>query len=172
MIRRRPAVALLALAVVGCQKPSPRARDAAHEEPAAAAPPALRPFEIEYRSISRFPTCLSNTRTRIDREGKVYTATNRTECAPGEAWSAPYPATPVRVLSAAQLDDLAGRVRDSGLLDLPADNRDPKRAPTDGRVQEIELVLGTRAHKVVIHDVAPAAFDKVHRLLVDAGGEP
>lgn len=124
--------------------------------------------EIEYRSMTRFPTCRGNERVRIDREGRVFKASNLTECPPGERFSTPYPAQPGRVLSAAERRRLAALVRRSGFFDLPSHYSDPKRATTDGRVEEIEVTLGPRHHIVAMENTTLPAFSEVRQAVLDA----
>jgi hypothetical protein len=166
----------LAVAVVGCTRGADKNDATGVPTPTRVAPAdaatdaglAFQPFEIEYRSISKHPTCRGNTRIRVDGRGAVYRATNTRDCEPGARWSEPYPAQPIRTLDERALERLARLVLTSGLLDLPAHSTDPKKVTQDGSKQEIEVTLGGKTHLVSIDNVDPAPFAAVRQALIDA----
>ena len=123
---RRSLAVLLWVTSIGC------GGEATSESPA---------FSLEYRMMSRFPTCLGNHRIRIDSSGAVYSVTNRSECPPGEQWSAPYPADPVRRLSRPERAALWREVEASGVMAMP-DSTD-SGVGTDGVIEEIEITRGS-----------------------------
>lgn len=124
--------------------------------------------EIEYRSISRFPTCRGNERIHIDRDGKVFKATNLTDCAPGEHFSTPYPAQPGRTLDTKERAGLVRAIRSSGFFNLPTHYSSPSKAATDGFIEEIEVTLGTPRHTVVMENATMPAFAQVKQRIIDA----
>jgi hypothetical protein len=122
-------------------------------------------FEVEYRQISKLPTCLGNRRIKVDREARVYTATNATECPPGERWSTPYPDSPTRTLSPAERKDLLNLIRESNFLDLApryGNDRD------DGYQEEIDVDLAGKRHSVIVEQIDQPAFAKVRKALTSA----
>lgn len=124
-------------------------------------------FSVEYRSVTRHPTCLGNHRVKVDAQGRVFQARNDKECTEkGQRWSAPYPAQPARTLSAGELAALAQRVRRAGFFELPAQITDPRKATTGGRVEEIEVQDGERRHQVSADNKSLPAFDEVRQLVL------
>jgi hypothetical protein len=127
-----------------------------------AAPPE---FEVEYRQVSKLPTCVGNRRIKVNRDARVYAAVNTTECPRGEQWSAPYPASPARTLSDAERRHLLGLIQSSGFLELapryPGD-RD------DGFREEIEVTVADRHQSVVVEQRDPPAFTRVRQALLGA----
>ena len=195
MSRRTRGTLVLGLlgALVGCQKqhkdggPPPNPNPTASASPTASSGPTpstspsatpvadveLRPFTLEYRSISRAQTCRGNTRTRIESDGRVFTATNTANCTGGSPWSTPYPAQPARTLSASELDALARTVLGSGFFDLPARYSTPGRASMGGRDEELEITVGQRKHLAVMEqNSSQPAFTTVRQAVVDASFVP
>jgi hypothetical protein len=163
---RWPAITTAALAA-GLACSSPKQQPATGGDAVAAAPAApAAGLEIEYRQISKFPTCLGNRRIKIDAEGNVFTAVNQRECASGSKWSDPYPAQPVRTLTPAARDQLAALVRDSGFLALQPRHEDP--GVDDGSIQEIDAVIDGKAHAVSLDNTEQPAFARVRQALIDA----
>ena len=140
-------------------------------EPAPAPPPpvadaAPTPFQVEYRQISKFPTCRNNRRIKIDERGNVFSAVNQTECARGKRWSTPYPAQPVRTLDLAARQRIADAIRDSGFFDLkPRYARDDR---DDGYLEEIDATLGGKRHSVVVDNTDEPHFRRVRQALIRA----
>ena len=158
MIRRALPLLLLPLLGAGC-----------HAVPASAQA-ASAPMDIEYRMITRFPTCRGNERTRVDAVGRVWKAQNLTDCAPGEKWSTPYPAAPLRTLSPRQRARLEETVEKEKFFELAPRHTDPNKVTSDGYVEEIEVNQGGRRHQVAAENgYMPAAFRKLRQLLIDAG---
>lgn len=125
-------------------------------------------FFIEYRAVTRHPTCLGNQRVKIDAQGRVFQSRNDKECTEkGQRFSAPYPAQPARTLSAGELAGLARRGRRAGFFDLPAQITDPKKSTTGGQVQEIEVQDGGRRHQVSADNKTLPAFEEVRQLILD-----
>ncbi len=167
---------LLALGAGGCRPTAPataRAQEPGAGGAAAAATDggpssaARVPLEIEYRSVSLGPTCLSNLRIRVAADGGVYRAVNRTPCTQrGQRWSTPYPEQPQRRLDPAQQAALAAAVEQGGVFDL-----DPLYArglASGGTLQELELRLGERHKVVALRDAEPpAAFSALRQRLID-----
>jgi len=159
---------VIALSLAGSCAKQRQSQAGEHAGPATARTGAVAAptFEVEYRQISKFPTCLGNRRIKVDADAGVYLAVNATECPRGERWSAPYPATPARTLSDAERQHLLDVIRESGFLELAAryanDDRD------DGYVEEIDVTIAGTRHSVVVDNVDQPPFMKVRRALVSA----
>jgi hypothetical protein len=161
------ALAAAALVVLACS--SPRG-DGPRDHPSVDPPArqtAAAPFSIEYRRITRHPTCRGNQRIKVDAHGAVFTAVNQADCAPGTAWSTPYPASPSTQLPPAERDQLARLIRSSGAMDLPALSTDPTKAAMDGFRDELEIDLGGRHVVVAVEQTEVAGFSQVRQALVD-----
>lgn len=117
-------------------------------------------FWVEYRFVTRFPTCLNNRRIRVHKGGKLYQARNTTDCVRrGQRWSTPYPKQPLQVLSEGELRDLIEEIRGSGFFGLKPRY---ERQVMDGYLEEIEVHLRGRKHTVtVINTTRPDAFQEV-----------
>jgi hypothetical protein len=134
-------------------------------EPAGVA--AAPVFSVEFRRITKHPTCLGNERVKVDDHGAVFTATNQADCAAGNAWSTPYPAAPRYRLSAAERDQLGRLIQSSGAMTLPALSTDPAKATSDGYREELDIVLDGRHAVVAVEDTQVAAFSRVRQALID-----
>ncbi|MBS0513215.1 MAG: hypothetical protein JSR42_18790 [Proteobacteria bacterium] len=100
-----------------------------------------------------------NHRIRLDGEGALFVDVVTRDCPRGTPWSGDWPDVPLRQLSAAECDELAGIIRDSGFLELAAEWF---QAGRDGYREEIEVTLGPRTHKVTVERAPPpAAFIRV-----------
>jgi hypothetical protein len=158
------AAALLALACSSPRQPAAEGGDAPAPQPGAR-PAAAAPFEVELRTISKHPTCMGNRRIKVDARGNVFHAVNQTECAEGQAWSTPYPATPVRTLSTDDQQRLLAVIRQSGFLALqPSYQADVD----DGSIQEIDATVDGRTHSVRLDNTDQPAFAQVRQALIDA----
>jgi hypothetical protein len=167
---------LAALAALAGCKPSPRGTpsappahvdaaigcDAGAVTDAAPVQQGLRPFSIEYRKITRFPTCRGNQRVKIDTGGMLFSMTNDKDCPKGVLWNGPY-AAPVGPLLAARVDALAALVADGGFFDLPAE---VGQVGHDGYREEIEVSVGGRTHAVIRQSGSPDAFMRVRDALL------
>lgn len=151
----------LVLCALACT--SPRS-DRPGAEPAAAAAPA---FSVELRRITKHPTCLGNERIKVDDQGGVVSAINQAECAPGTAWSTPYPAAPRYRLTTAERNQLGTLLQTSGAMDLPPLSTDPAKATADGLREELDIVVGARHAVVAIENTEVAAFSRVRQAMID-----
>lgn len=174
-MRAIAAVALAVSALASCARhPQEHTSNNADPPPApgdaparGAAPPGaavVLAFEVEFRQISKFPTCLSNRRIRVDPRGNVFSAVNQTECDQGQVWSTPYPSAPARTLSDAERRDLLATIRQSGFLDLTPRHVNPDYE--DGSIQEIDVIIGPDKHSVVMDNTDKPAFAAVRRALM------
>ena len=155
--------ALLLLACTAQRSDSPR--EAPSAEPATVA--AVPAFSVEFRRITRHPTCRGNERIKVDDQGAVFTATNQADCAPGAAWSTPYPAAPRVRLAPAEREQLGQLIQRSGAMSLPALSTDPNKATSGGYREELDIVLGGRHAVVAVEDTQVAAFTAVRQALID-----
>src|SRR5438477_367705 len=149
--------ALLLLSCTNQRGDSPR--ESPRPEPAGVA--AAPVFSVEFRRITRHPTCLGNERIKVDDHGAVFTATNQAECASGTVWSTPYPAAPRYRLTSAERDQLGHLIQTSGAMSLPPLSTDPNRATTDGYREELDIVLDGRHAAVAVESTEVAAFSRV-----------
>lgn len=157
---------LAALLVVACTtQRSDGPRDRPSPEPASTA--AAPVFSVEFRRITKHPTCLGNERIKVDDQGAVFTATNQTECAPGTAWSTPYPASPRTRLTSVERNQLGQLLQTSGAMGLPALSTDPNKATTGGYREELDIALGGQRAVVAVEGTEVAAFSKVRQALID-----
>jgi hypothetical protein len=124
---------------------------------------------VEYRFLTRMPTCKGNRRVRIDPDGSVYAATNVAECQPGESWSAPFPAVAARKLTTSDRAELAREIDASGLLAM-AEVTD-QGVVADGVVEEIEIVRGDERRTIRVVNVTPAPFLRARAAILRAAGE-
>lgn len=100
-----------------------------------------------------------NHRIRLDDEGFLFVDVVTQDCPRGTPWSGGWPDVPLRRLSAAECDGLAGLILDSGFLDLAAAWF---QAGRDGYREELEVTLGPRTHKVTVERAQPpTAFIRV-----------
>lgn len=168
--------ALVALALASCAR-HPQEHTSSKADPphaagdagaaagdAAPGAAAVLGFEAEFRQISKFPTCLSNRRIRVDARGNVFSAVNQTECDRGQVWSTPYPSAPVYTLSDAERRRLLDTIRQSGFLDLAPRYANPDY--DDGSIQEIDVTMGPTTHSVVMDNTDAPAFEAVRRALI------
>ena len=126
-------------------------------------------FGVEYRLVTRMPTCLGNHRVRIDPAGAVYSATNATDCSSGERWSTPYPSDPARRLSAAELGALRRAIETSGVIAMP-DSTDAG-VTTDGVIEEIEIVRGPDRVTIKAVNGSSGPFASARAAILRAAGE-
>ena len=124
-------------------------------------------FAVEFRQISKFPTCLSNRRIKVDVHGNVFGAVNESECPRDQRWSTPYPSAPSATLTGEQRGRLFEVIRSSGFLDL--DPRYVDEAYEDGSIQEIDVTIAGKTHSVVMDNTNNPAFEKVRRALMTVG---
>jgi hypothetical protein len=164
---------LLAMIVVACaNKPGGDPVNRGDDQPGAGVAGAgdtagnreVPPFEVEFRQISKFPTCLSNRRIRVDRGGGVFAAVNQTECPEGSDWSTPYPSEPQRRLDERARHRLWETIQTSGFLALPS-RQDAKAE--DGTVQEIDVIAAGKTHSVSMDNTDDPAFAAVRSALTD-----
>lgn len=120
-----------------------------------------RGFELEYREISLFPTCIGNRRIRIEPDGRVREMCNVRECEPGEDWSAAW--REVRKLTAPQLDRLIEMIEKGGLLSLPSSIIN--EVAVDGVREEIDVQLGERHHTVAVQNSTHPVFSRLQKEL-------
>jgi len=175
------AIVVIGLVVAGCSRSR---ADGGHEGPATVPPrpadasasagagggsaaKAATPFTIEFRSITKFPTCRGNQRIKVDDQGGLYQMTNDADCPAGSAWTKPYPTQPGYQLSDDERARLGTLIETSGVLDLPPVSTDPKKAPTDGHREELEIDFGGRHVVVAVEHTDVAAFSRVRQALID-----
>jgi hypothetical protein len=120
--------------------------------------------------MTRMPTCLGNLRVRIDSGGAVFSATNATECSPGEIWSTPYPDAPTRRLTESERSRLRRAVEASGLLAMPLVT--DEGVTLDGVAEEIELGQGTEIRKVRVVNRSPEPFVAARDAILRAARVP
>ncbi len=152
----------------GSQKP---ANSETVEKPASMqqAPPEapvreLVPFRVEYRRITYFPTCRSNTRVRIDPDGAVYAMISDRDCPEGELFSAPWPEEPKTRLSEDRRRRLMNLILDGGFMTVEP----PPRGPvSDGYREEIEVEIEGSKRTVTVHNGTKVkGWDAVRAFLV------
>lgn len=115
------------------------------------APASLPPALVTFQRIQAI-TCRGNLRIRVLADGALYAQIERGNCARGEDWSGPWPASAARVLSDAELHALLGLLERPAFFALPAQVSAPGR---DGYRDEIALALGARRHRVVVERTTP-----------------
>ncbi|ATE59890.1 hypothetical protein [Thauera sinica] len=131
-----------------------------------AAPAILR---IEFRHMQALSS-RGNHRIRLDADGSLFVDVVTGDCPRGTHWSGPWPGTPVRRLQAAEIGELARAISHSGFFGLPAET---VRQGRDGYREELDVVLGERAHSVAIERVEPPpAFARLRSLLWRQAGLP
>lgn len=127
------------------------------------------PLRIEYRHVQAL-SARGNHRIRLDEDGALFVDIVAGDCPRGTHWSGPWPSVPLRRLSAAELDLLVRTVAQSGFFELPAEVLRPGR---DGYRDEIDVVLGVRAHGVAVERAPPPpAFEHLRRMLLQFAGPP
>ena len=138
----------------------------------ACASPQNRPtpgFSVEYRLVSRMPTCRGNRRVHIDSAGAVRTAKNVVDCAPGESWSTPYPAQPARTLDAESLAALEREIESSGVLGDVASA--DSTTVSDGAFEEIEITRGADRRTIRVLNPRAGPFVRARAAILRAIGE-
>ena len=104
-----------------------------------------------------------NHRIRLDGDGCLFVDVVTVDCPRGTAWSGDWPDVPVCRLSAAECDDLARMIVDSGFLELAAEWL---QAGKDGYREELEVVIGALRHRVTVERAQPPeAFVRVRNAL-------
>ena len=126
-------------------------------------------FSVEYRLVTRMPTCLGNHRVRIAASGEVYSATNATDCPAGERWSTPFPSDPARRLGGSELGALRHDIEATGVLAM-ADSTDAGTA-TDGVIEEIEISRGRDRTTIKAVNVSSGPFVLARAAILRAAGE-
>jgi hypothetical protein len=149
-----------ALAVLACRR-ADSARPAQH---------VSADFAVEYRSLSRLPTCRGNHRVRVDSSGAVYSQTNVVDCAAGESWDAPLPPMLRRLTSDERLE--LERAIDASEVARMAPVTDDGLS-MDGTVEEIDIRRDgmQRTIRVVNGAPAPVPFARARSVILRAAGE-
>ena len=127
------------------------------------------PLRIEFRHVQALSS-RGNHRIRLDADGALFVDVVTRDCPRGTHWDGPWPAVPLRRLSAVEIDGLVQVILHSGFFDLPGEWVQQGR---DGYCEELDIAIGERAHKVVVERVQlPPAFAHLRAILWQLAGSP
>lgn len=121
--------------------------------------PVETTMELEYRQIGRGISCIGNWRVKVTADGTLLHARNTEDCDRGEVWSAPL--EPLRQLSESERAALWRLVEAEGILALDAHITDPKRATSDGSMEQVVVVHEGQEHAVEVVDTRVPAIDRL-----------
>lgn len=121
----------------------------------------MAPLLVEYRCISRHPTCIGNERIRLERDGRLYWAQNSRECDEGQLWSAEWQYQ--GRVGGLELQAFMRLIQETGVLNLPEHSVDPDTE--GGKREELELQINGKIHRCRLENTTyPAYSAVVHHL--------
>lgn len=117
----------------------------------------MAPPLVEYRCISRHPTCIGNERIRLETDGRLYWSQNSRECDEGQLWSAEWQYQG-RVGEEA-LQALMHRIRETAVLNVP--EKSVNSETEGGKREELELYINGKIHRYRLENTTCPAFSAV-----------